>query len=107
MFCGVVFGVCVCGCLFVVLVVFVVFLLCFCVFVVVFLWCLCCWVAVYGLVGGWGVGFGGCVSYTKEDGSGSRTRKRGFLSKSAARAWETRRGSEILSGEWVEVSGGM
>lgn len=45
-----------------------------------------------------------CVSYTKEDGS--RTRKRGFLSKSAARAWETRRGSEILSGEWVEASGG-
>lgn len=45
-----------------------------------------------------------CVSYTKEDGS--RTRKRGFLSKSAARAWETRRGSEILSGEWVEEAGG-
>ena len=44
------------------------------------------------------------VRYTKPDGT--RTQKRGFLTKSAARAWETTTLSTILTGEWIDQSQG-
>lgn len=39
------------------------------------------------------------VAYTRPDGT--RTQKRGFLTKTAAKAWETKLASDILTGQWV------
>ena len=44
------------------------------------------------------------VAYTRPDGT--RTKKRGFLTKTAAKAWETKLTSDILTGQWVSNSGG-
>lgn len=40
------------------------------------------------------------VAYSRPDGT--RTQKRGFLTKTAAKAWETKLASDILTGQWVE-----
>lgn len=44
------------------------------------------------------------VSYTPLDGA--RTSKRGFLTKTAAKAWEAKLTSDILTGQWVAGEGG-
>lgn len=44
------------------------------------------------------------VAYSRPDGT--RTQKRGFLTKTAAKAWETKLVSDILTGQWVDEKGG-
>ncbi|MFY9190206.1 MAG: tyrosine-type recombinase/integrase [Lawsonella sp.] len=44
------------------------------------------------------------VRYTHPDGT--RTKKRGFTTKTAAKAWETKQASDILTGKWVDETGG-
>ena len=39
------------------------------------------------------------VAYSRPDGT--RTQKRGFLTKTAAKAWEAKLTSDILTGQWV------
>ena len=38
------------------------------------------------------------VAYSRPDGT--RTQKRGFLTKTAAKAWEAKLTSDILTGQW-------
>lgn len=87
MFCFVVFGVCfvvfsmrVCGCLFVVFVFLCVFVVAVFVVFVLLGGCVGWW-------GGWGLGFGGCVSCVEVDGFG--VCECGFLSESVAWVWVT------------------
>lgn len=44
------------------------------------------------------------VAYSRPDGT--RTKKRGFITRTAAKAWETKLTSDILTGQWIDNQGG-